>query len=204
MKKLILGTLATSLMAISSMSMAQFVAGQDYIVLKKPVPVNDPKRIEVREFFWYGCGHCFMLEPHIQKWLPTTKRDVQFLRTPAAMNPLWEQAARAYYVAEALNVRRTAHLALFHEIHANNNQVLEKDALANFYTRYGVPTAKFNSMYNSFPISSKVAKAKKLAASYELTGVPAVTVNGKYVVQGNNQKVIQVVNYLINKERNMK
>lgn len=65
-----------------------------------------PGRIEVREFFWYGCGHCFALEPHMQGWLKKLPKDVRFVRTPAAMNPLWEQAARAYYVSEALGVRQ--------------------------------------------------------------------------------------------------
>jgi thiol:disulfide interchange protein DsbA len=184
--------------------MANFVAGQDYQVVAKPVKVEKPGRIEVREFFWYGCGHCFALEPHMQGWLKKLPKDVRFVRTPAAMNPLWEQAARAYYVSEALGVRQKAHLQLFHDIHDKQRPILEQAQLAKFYTRYGISEAKFNSTYKSFPITSKIAQAKNLAAQYQLSGVPAVTVNGKYIVQGNDAKVIQVVNYLIEKERKAK
>lgn len=76
--------------------------------------------------------------------------------------------------------------------------------MAKFYVNYGVPEQKFNSMFNSFPITSKIAESNKLAQQYQLTGVPAIVVNGKYVVQGEDGKVTQVVNYLIQKERTAK
>ena len=205
MKKFILGTVAASVLAFAGSAMAaNFVAGQDYQVLANPVKVEKPGKIEVREFFWYGCGHCYSLEPHMQSWLKKLPKDVRFVRTPAAMNPLWEQAARAYYVSEALGVRQKAHLQLFHDIHAKKQPILEQAQLAKFYTRYGISEAKFNTTYKSFPISSKIAQAKNLAATYQLSGVPAVTVNGKYVVQGDDAKVVQVVNYLVEKERKAK
>lgn len=205
MKKFLLGTLSAAVFAISGQTMAaDFVAGQDYQVVANPVKVEKPGKIEVREFFWYGCGHCFTLEPYMQTWLRQLPKDVRFVRTPAAMNPMWEQAARAYYVSEALGARQKAHLQLFHEIHVNGKPILEKDSLAKFYTRYNIPEAKFNSTYSSFPVSSKIAQAKQLAQAYQLTGVPAVTVNGKYIVQGDNQKVVDVVNYLVEKERKAK
>jgi|GEM_PF-5599385 len=128
-------------------------------------------------------------------------QDYIFVRTPAAMNPVWEQAARAYYVSEALGVRKKTHLTLFHAIHDQNQPILEQPALAKFYTQFGIPEAKFNSTYKSFAITSKIAQAQDLAKRYQLSGVPAVTVNGKYIVQGEDAKVTQVVDYLIEKER---
>lgn len=202
MKKLILSSMTTMLMAFSVNAMAaDFVAGKDYTVVQNPGKVDVPGKIEVREFFWYGCGHCFNLEPHMQAWLKKIPKDVNFVRTPAAMNPLWEQGARAYFVSEALGVRKRSHLPLFHTNHAGSQQVLQKDQFAKFFTKYGIPEAKFNSTYNSFAITAKVSQANKLAQQYQLSGVPAVVVNGKYVVQGEDQKVVQVVEYLINKER---
>ena len=181
-----------------------FANGQEVDQVVTPGRVQSTGQVEAVEFFWYGCGHCFALEPHMQGWLKKLPKDVRFVRTPAAMNPLWEQAARAYYVSEALGVRQKAHLQLFHDIHDKQRPILEQAQLAKFYTRYGIPEAKFNSTYKSFPITSKIAQAKNLAAQYQLSGVPAVTVNGKYIVQGNDAKVIQVVNYLIEKERKAK
>ena len=201
MKKFLLGAVAASVLAFSGSAMANFVAGQDYQVVAKPVKVEKPGKIEVREFFWYGCGHCFKLEPHMQTWLKKLPKDVRFVRTPAAMNPVWEQAARAYYVSEALGVRKKTHLTLFHAIHDQNQPILEQPALAKFYTQFGIPEAKFNSTYKSFAITSKIAQAQDLAKRYQLSGVPAVTVNGKYIVQGEDAKVTQVVDYLIEKER---
>jgi thiol:disulfide interchange protein DsbA len=92
MKKLVLGGLSAAVMAFSMNAMAaDFVAGKDYTVVANPGKVEAPGKIEVREFFWYGCPHCFKLEPHMQTWLKKIPSDVYFLRTPAAMNKVWEQ-----------------------------------------------------------------------------------------------------------------
>ena len=202
MKKFLLGSLATAVFAFSgSVMAADFVAGKDYTVVANPGKVEVPGKIEVREFFWYGCPHCFKLEPHMQTWLKNIPKDVRFVRTPAAMNPIWEQGARGYYVSEALGVHKNTHLPLFHAIHVNGQQIFDQASLAQFYTKYGADTKKFNSLFNSFAITGKINKAKNLAMDYQLTGVPAVVVNGKYIVQGDSQRVIQVVNYLVDKER---
>ena len=205
MKKFLVSGITTALFAFSASSMAaDFVAGKDYKVLANPGTVEVPGKIEVREFFWYGCPHCFILEPHMQTWLKKMPKDVNFVRTPAAMNPVWEQNARGYYVSEALGVRKRTHLPLFHAINEGNQQIFDQASQAKFFVKYGVPEAKFNSMYNSFAITSKVAQAKKLAQQYQLSGVPAVVVNGKYVVQGQDATVTDVVSYLVEKERKAK
>ncbi|TCB32301.1 thiol:disulfide interchange protein DsbA/DsbL [Acinetobacter sp. ANC 4910] len=205
MKKFLLGSLATVVLAFSgSVMAADFVAGKDYTVVANPGKVEVPGKIEVREFFWYGCPHCFKLEPHMQAWLKNIPKGVRFVRTPASMNPVWEQGARGYYVSEALGVRQKTHLPLFHAIHVNGQQIFDQQSQAKFFSKYGVSEAKFNSMFNSFMITSKVAQANQLAKQYQLTGVPAVVVNGKYVVQGEDAKVTQVVSYLVEKERKAK
>lgn len=202
MKKFILGGLYSAVLAFSGNALAaDFVAGKDYTVVANPVKVEVPGKIEVREFFWYGCPHCFTLEPHMQAWLKKLPQDVRFVRTPAAMNNVWEQGARGYYVSEALGVRQKTHLPLFHAIHVNKQQIFDQASQAKFFAKYGVPEQKFNSMFNSFSITGKVAQSNRLAQQYQLSGVPAVVVNGKYVVQGEDGKVTQVVDYLIEKER---
>ena len=202
MKKFILGGAAAFVMAFSMQAMAaEFVAGKDYTVVANPVKVEVPGKIEVREFFWYGCPHCFTLEPHMQAWLKELPKDVRFVRTPASMNPVWEQGARGYYVMEALGVRKNIHLPLFHAIHKEGKQIFSQAEQANYLALYGIPQEKFNSLFNSFAITGKVAQGNRLAQQYQLSGVPAVVVNGKYVVTGEDGKVTQVVNYLIQKER---
>ena len=202
MKKFILGGAAALIMAFSMQTMAaEFVAGKDYTVVANPVKVEVPGKIDVREFFWYGCPHCFTLEPHMQAWLKELPKDVRFVRTPASMNPVWEQGARGYYVMEALGVRKNIHLPLFHAIHKEGKQIFSQAEQANYLALYGIPQEKFNSLFNSFAITGKVAQGNRLAQQYQLSGVPAVVVNGKYVVTGEDGKVTQVVNYLIQKER---
>ena len=206
MKNLILTSVFAVAAVFSTQTMANdFVEGKDYKVVSNPVKTSAPaNQIEVREFFWYGCTYCFKLEPYMQAWLKKIPSDVYFLRTPAAMNPMWEQGARAYYVSEALGVRKRTHLPLFHINNVGNQKVLQKDAFAKFFVKYGVPEAKFNSMYDSFAITAKISESNQLAQKYQLTGVPAVVVNGKYIVQGGDDKVVKVVEYLVNKERKAK
>lgn len=206
MKKFILSGLTAIAMACSMGTMAaDFVAGKDYKVVENPVKTSAPAgKIEVREFFWYGCPHCFRLEPHMQAWLKQMPKDVYFLRTPAAMNNIWEQSARGYYVSEALGIRKKTHLPLFHAIHDNGQQIFDQASQAQFFARYGVPEEKFNKLFNSFSVTAKIAESNQLAQQYQLTGVPAVVVAGKYVVQGEDAKVPQIVDYLLEKERKAK
>lgn len=200
-QKIKLSLIGISLLLSAGAANAQFVEGQDYVRTPVVGKTIDPKKIEVREFFWYGCGYCNRLEPHMQSWLKKIPKDVVFTRTPAPLNPVWESNARGYYISEALGIRKKTHLALFHEIHVNGNQIFDQASQAKFFARYGVPETKFNSMYKSFAITSKIAEARKLTQQYQLQGVPAVVVNGKYIVSGDNEKVTQVIDYLIKKER---
>ncbi len=203
MKRLLLSAMTVSVLAMSGLTTAAepYVAGKDYTVLTIPGKVDKPGMVEVREFFWYGCPHCYTLEPFVANWLKTKPANVNFVRTPAAMNPVWEQNARGYYAVDLMGLTEKVHKPLFDAIHQKGQRLFDQKSLANFYQGYGVDTNKFNGMYNSFAVSGKIAQSKQLAQSYKLDGVPALVVNGKYVVKGESQKTIQVVNYLVNKER---
>lgn len=202
MKKLALTLMTTTLLAVSGASYANnFVEGKDYRLAPKAGQVDVPNKIEVREFFWYGCPHCHNLEPYMQKWLRQLPSDVNFVRTPAVMGKEWEMNARGYFVSEALGIRRKAHLPLFYAIHEGRQNLFDQQSLAQFYTRYGADTAKFNNLFNSFAITGKINQAKNLAMHYQLSGVPAVVVNGKYIVPGSDQRTVDIVNFLVEKER---
>ena len=203
MKHLVLSAMTVSVMAMSGLANAAepFVAGKDYTVLSNPGKVEKPGMIEVREFFWYGCPHCYRLEPYVASWLASKPANINFVRSPAAMNPVWEQNARGYYAVDLMGLTNKVHKPLFDAIHQKNQRLFDQKSLANFYQGYDVDSNKFNAMFNSFAVSGKIAQSKQLAQAYQLDGVPALVVNGKYVVKGEDQKVIQVVNYLINKER---
>lgn len=203
MKRLALSAITVASMAVSGLAFAAepFVAGKDYTVLSNPGTVEKPGQIEVREFFWYGCPHCFRLEPSVANWLKTKPADVNFIRTPAAMNPVWEQNARGFYAVELMGQTEKVHRALFDTIHLKNQRLFDQKSLATFYKGYGIDDKKFNGLYNSFAVTGKVTQSKQLAQKYQLDGVPALVIDGKYVVKGETQRVIDVANYLIGKER---
>ena len=180
-----------------------YTAGKDYRVLSSQGPLDKPNQIEVREFFWYGCPHCFRLDPFITQWIKTKSADVNFVRTPAALNPVWEQSARGFYALEFMGQVDKVHHALFSAIHnpLQPKMIFSQSDQASFLTSQGVDAAKFNGLFNSFAVTGKVAQSKKLAMQYQLEGVPALVVNGKYVVSGEDEKAFQIVNYLVDKER---
>lgn len=197
-------SLATASVLALSVAAASHAAtyenGKDYFTLENAEKI-DTNRVIVREFFWYGCPHCYHLDPHAQKWKKTKAKDVVFFHTPAALNPTWEQNARGYYAAQSLGVADKAHAPLFNAIQEKNQQLFDQNSLANFYAQYGADKKKFNDLYHSFAVGTKVGRSKAAAVRYQLTGVPAVVVQGKYVVKGSDAKVFKVVDFLIDKVR---
>ena len=177
------------------------VEGKDYKVLANPTVAPPKGQVEVAEFFWYGCPHCYTLEPHVAAWLKTKPANVKFSRIPAALNPVWEANARGYYVAEASGVLEASHAALFDAIQVRKERLFDQASLAAFYARYGVKTQSFNGLYQSFAVSARIAQSRNLAVRYQLSGVPAMVVNGKYLVTGDSGRVMEVVQALIVRER---
>ena len=179
---------------------ADYVAGQDYRVLDNPEKISGDAII-VREFFWYGCPHCYSLDPHMEKWAKTKDKDVAFFKTPAAMNPVWEASARGFYAAQLLGYEDKTHSALFNAVQKEGKQLFDQASLSKWYATKGVDPKKFNSLYNSFAVGTKIGRSQAGAKRYQLSGVPAVVVQGKYVVTGEDATVPKVVDYLVDKVR---
>ena len=157
--------------------------------------------IIVREFFWYGCPHCYSLDPHMEKWAKTKDKDVAFFKTPAALNPVWEASARGFYAAQLLGYEDKTHSALFNAVQKEGKQLFDQSSLSKWYATKGVDQKKFNSLYNSFAVGTKIGRSQAGAKRYQLSGVPAVVVQGKYVVTGEGATVPKVVDYLVDKVR---
>lgn len=182
---------------------AEFKAGEDYRVLENPEAIGGDSII-VREFFWYGCPHCYNLEPHMQAWAKKRAKDVAFFQTPAAMNPVWEQNARGFYAAQLMGYQDKTHEALFKAIQKDNQKLFDQSSLSKWYAAQGLDEKKFNELYNSFAVQTKIERSNNAARKYGLSGVPAVVVQGKYVVTGETAKVPEVVEYLVEKVRQEK
>jgi protein dithiol oxidoreductase (disulfide-forming) len=175
-----------------------------YESVTPPQPTADPAKIEVIEFFWYGCPHCYSFEPSLRDWLKTKPANVEFIRIPAVFNEQWGKHAKAYFTAEALGVVDAVHADLFDAIQEKKQTLETEDELAKFFVAHGVKEADFHETYNSFMVDSKMRQAPAIAAKYGITGVPAIIVNGKYktngTLAGSQEKMIDVLNMLIKKE----
>ena len=184
----------------------EFRAGEHYVELPRAASTSAPEgKIEVVELFWYGCPHCYQLEPRLEKWATELPNDVKFVRMPAVMGRGWELHARAYYAAALLGVEGKTHAALFDAIHKKRENLFDQKSLAGFYAKYDVKEADFNQAFNSFSVNSKIMQSKNCQKDYRATGVPAIIVNGKYRVgagmKAGEDGLFEVVNYLIRKER---
>lgn len=182
---------------------ADYTAGVHYFELKEPQPVQTGSQIEVLEMFWYGCPHCYDLEPHIEKWLKTKPENAAYVRLPTIFRPSWTLHARAYYTFEALGTLDTFHRDFFDEIHKRKNRVQTAEELENYVVQRGIDKNKFYEAYNSFAVDSKLRHAQLMSARYEANGVPTFVVDGKYrataSTAGGHQELMQVVNYLVEK-----
>jgi thiol:disulfide interchange protein DsbA len=178
-----------------------------YEAISPPQPTANPDKIEVIEFFWYGCPHCYSFEPYLKTWLKTKPDNVEFIRIPAVFNEQWGKHAKAYFTAEALGIVDKVHDDLFNAIQ-NKEELETEEQLQKFFTAHGVKDSDFKEAYNSFMIDAKMRQAPQLAAKYGLTGVPAVVINGKYktngTLAGSQEKMIDVINKLIKQESGAK
>lgn len=201
MKKLAFSALALAVGCTALSAQAtDYVAGKDYKVLANPEKIEGDKII-VREFFWYGCPHCYNLEPYMQAWAKTKPADVIFMQTPAAMNPVWEQNARGFYAAQLLGYQSRTHQAMFDAIQKDRQKLFDQASIGKWYASQGVDINKFNSMYNSFAVNTRIARSNDAARRYQIAGTPSIVVDGKYLVEGEDGKVPQVIDYLVKKVR---
>ncbi len=183
---------------------AIFSEGKGYELVKPSQPTHNSDKIEVIEFFWYGCPHCYRFEPYINKWLQQIPENVEFIRQPAIFGPRWSMHAKAYFTAEALDVVEKVHADLFDAIQNKNQKLQSESELAEFFAKYGIARAEFDQAFNSFIVDTKMRQASSMGPRYGLSGVPVIIINGKYRTGGSIAKnfgeVINVMDFLIAKE----
>jgi len=173
-------------------------------MLASPQPTQNPDKVEVIEFFWYGCPHCYDFEPVLEAWVKKLPANVDFIRQPAAFSDLWAKHAKAFFVAQALGVVDKVHADFFDSLQNKHQKLETEEQLAAFFTAHGVKESDFHDAFNSFLVDSKSRQAAVMPARYGVTGVPVLIVDGKYKVDGksagSHEKMIGVLNRLIKKE----
>lgn len=170
---------------ISLLSLEVFAQG--YTTLKDQAPLQAAAdKIEVTAVFSYTCPYCYQLEPLLQTWALKQQADVQVVHLPAAFNKQWEHLARAYYIMDALDLSEQAHMGLFNAIHQENANLGSQRALGKFFERYGIESNKVEQLYTSFGVESRLRQDVSRLKAYRITGVPALVIDGRYVIDGGS------------------
>lgn len=186
---------------------SRFQQGVNYkpLVPAQPTSVS-PGQVEAVEVFWYGCPHCFALDPSVESWRKSGKAPyVQFVRVPAMWNDMLKLHARLFYTVEALGKLEELHPVIFREINVSRNMLDSTDKIVSFLGEHGVAADEYKKAANSFAVEAKLRRAEELNRRYRVQGVPMVVVNGKYTADvgsaGGNQQLLQLIDELAARER---
>jgi thiol:disulfide interchange protein DsbA len=210
MTKKIFSYVAVLLFAVSSLMFSAASVAQGAAVTKgkfievTPPQATEPGKVEVLEFFSYGCGHCAAIEPLMEKWIKVQSADVVVRGVPVAFNAGMKPLQRLYYALEALN-RIDLHPKVFKAIHQEKKRLFTKAEIKSWITTQGVDAEKFEAAYESFGVSSKANRADQLVTAYRIQGTPSVAVGGRFVTSpseaGGYQQTLDVASDLIRQVR---
>ena len=181
MKNFIKGLVIAASLLVGGTALAAVEPGKDYRLLNPAQPTSTSK-IEVLEFFFYGCSHCFHLHPKLIEWEKSMPKDVELIYVPTVYRDSMEPMARTYYALEILGQNRQMHDALYRALMEDNVDLHEEAKITDFVASKGADRAKFSAAYNSFSLQSKVTRAKQMIRSYGITGTPTIVVDGKYLI----------------------
>ena len=183
----------------------RFKAGVHYELLDNPTKVRDPSKIEVTEVFWFGCNHCYALEPYIARWKRDMPLDVTFIKSPATWNDMLKTHARIYYTAKALGIEQQFVPAAFNTIQNEGRMLTGNTELEYYFRGFDVEKDRYKAVSTSFGVRNAVDQADKKMKDWKVTGVPSLVVNGKYKVSASRSvrtdELFDVVDFLIEKER---
>ena len=185
---------------------AAFARGRDHIELDPPVKTRDPSRVEVLEFFWFGCPHCYAFEPAIDDWAASKPDYVDFVREAPPLNPSWEQHSRAFYAAEILRITDGMFDATFDRIHRDGKPLRDPARIVEFVESLdlGVDAGTFRKTMDSFAVETALRRSVGLARGANVTGVPSILINGKYLtgnsLAGSHAGIIDVIDRMAAEE----
>jgi protein dithiol oxidoreductase (disulfide-forming) len=197
---------AAGVSAMPSWAQAQSVVpqeGREYRTINPVQPTDDPKKIEVIEFFWYGCPHCAALEPILKEWIKKLPGDVYFKKVHVQFQEVKHQ--QLFFALQAMGKVDALTDKVFYAIHVEKNRLDTPARMADYLEPLGVNKADFLKTFESFSVKAAQNRATKMSESFKVDGVPAFAVNGKYYtapsMAGNNLNAIKAVEYLIDIER---
>lgn len=204
-RRAFLAAVAACALAGSGLAAAQMAEGTNYVRLKAPVPVETGKKIEVIEFFSYGCPHCAELETYMAPWVAKLPADVAFRRVPVVFQDRWLNLGKIYYTLDALGDEAKLSGAVFQAVHGQNLPLWTDKAFFDWAASKGLDRKKVEDVFNSFAINGKMNRAKQLAQTFQIQSVPTVVVDGKFVTAsdkvGGHANLPRAMDELIAKAR---
>jgi len=203
----LMSVIASLLLSFVVLAQTSPSEGKDYVELRPPQATDSSGKIEVLEFFWYRCAHCYSLEPLLGTWVKSLRKDVQFKRVPVIMGFSFDNStvdARIFYTLEAMGEVERVHRALFDAIHQQGGVRLKGDTyakwVADWLAKQGVDMNKYDTAFRSFTVETKLRRAAQLTQVYKLDGVPALAVQGRYII-GASANMLNVTDFLIGEAR---
>ncbi|MFK5948836.1 MAG: thiol:disulfide interchange protein DsbA/DsbL [Methylococcales bacterium] len=209
MKKIFFLVFLLPILGLTPCYSDDFSDGKDYEVLNSPIPSISPAQngiIEVVEFFWYGCPHCWGFEKNISSWKKTKTSNINFITIPATYLRMPDLLfhSKLYYIAQALSVELSLRAKIFSEIHENNNPLNTREKIRDFFVSNGVDKNNFISIYKSKQVYNKIKLSRNFTMLADISSVPSIIVAGKYKITpkqaGSDERVINIMTFLINKE----
>lgn len=175
-------------------------ANVDYRLIE-PQPVQTGNRIEVIDFFWYGCPHCYAFQPALEEWIRRMPPDVALRRIPAILRDNWSPHARIYYTLESLGELGRLHQEVYHGYHVQELHMSKPDVMVQWAVRHGIDRQKWIDAYNSAEVTQKVEAAKTLTMDYNVQGTPSLVVDGRYLTSPamarSEQRMIPILDDLV-------
>lgn len=180
--------------------------GSDFLKLSRPAPVDTPAgKVEVVEFFWYSCPHCNAFEPSFDAWAKRQPAHVVVRRAPVAFRDSFVPQQQLYYTLEALGKVDELHKKVFYAIHVERQKLDTAATITEWAVKQGLDRNTFTETFRSFGVTSKARKAAQLQDAYQVDGVPALGIAGRYFTSGSLAQTLdrslQVADYLIEQAR---
>jgi protein dithiol oxidoreductase (disulfide-forming) len=196
--RLAISVVALTFFALPAALHAGIVAGHDYVVLNASLRQEHDGKIEVVEFFSWGCPHCYEFYPMLSRWVAALPKDVVFKRVPVGLgHPEWEALAKAYYALQSTGDVGRLDLQIFEDIHRNHAWLYDERSITAWVAKHGVNVPKFTEAFRSFGVSTSAGQAEQQAEDYRIPGVPTLAVSGKYMVSDDHAKMLNTSDQLI-------
>ena len=185
------------LLLLLSLAFAAPAPAADYRVLDGNVSPGEPGTVQVTEFFWYGCPHCYRFAPHIEEWRRDKPDDVAFRHMPAVLSERWALHGRAFYAAKALGVLEQFHMPMFEAMHEQGKRFRTEASIGEFVATLGIDRAAFVDAMNSLGVDTRMRRARDLQQRYGVSGTPSVVIDGRYLTSGSQagsfERMIQII-----------